>query len=180
MTKGGSSTPSGKKGSGGTTPNNSSSTPNTTSSAVLASIIGAVSSAPPEDPPDVVVPTRQVPAANTGVNSNSNKKSIPVEVVRSPTPTKNESPVNHMENSSSDSNSNSGPPNNNQQHNNGGGGNNATTGGKEKSVALTKRQKVELAWCERILDLLESHDDAWPFLQPVNTRQFPTYKKVIY
>jgi len=23
------------------------------------------------------------------------------------------------------------------------------------------------------------HEEAWPFLEPVNTRQFPTYKKVI-
>lgn len=23
------------------------------------------------------------------------------------------------------------------------------------------------------------HEDAWPFLLPVNTKQFPTYKKII-
>jgi len=26
---------------------------------------------------------------------------------------------------------------------------------------------------------LEASDDAWPFLFPVNTKQFPTYKKII-
>jgi len=30
-----------------------------------------------------------------------------------------------------------------------------------------------------ILDELEMHDEAWPFLLPVNTKQFPTYKKII-
>jgi hypothetical protein len=30
-----------------------------------------------------------------------------------------------------------------------------------------------------ILDQLEAHDEAWPFLLPVNTKQFPTYKKII-
>ena len=34
--------------------------------------------------------------------------------------------------------------------------------------------------CHRtILDQLESHEEAWPFLLPVNTKQFPTYKKII-
>ncbi len=26
---------------------------------------------------------------------------------------------------------------------------------------------------------MEQHEDAWPFLMPVNTKQFPTYRKVI-
>lgn len=30
-----------------------------------------------------------------------------------------------------------------------------------------------------ILDQLEAHEEAWPFLLPVNTKQFPTYKKII-
>lgn len=33
--------------------------------------------------------------------------------------------------------------------------------------------------CESILTEMESHDDAWPFKTPVNTKQFPTYKKII-
>ena len=34
-------------------------------------------------------------------------------------------------------------------------------------------------WNRTILDELEMHDEAWPFLLPVNTKQFPTYKKII-
>ena len=30
-----------------------------------------------------------------------------------------------------------------------------------------------------IIDELEVHDEAWPFLLPVNTKQFPTYRKII-
>lgn len=30
-----------------------------------------------------------------------------------------------------------------------------------------------------ILDQLEAHEEAWPFLVPVNTKQFPTYRKII-
>lgn len=33
--------------------------------------------------------------------------------------------------------------------------------------------------CESILSEMEAHDDAWPFKTPVNTKQFPTYKKII-
>lgn len=31
----------------------------------------------------------------------------------------------------------------------------------------------------QLLDEMEQHEDAWPFLSPVNTKQFPTYRKVI-
>ena len=37
----------------------------------------------------------------------------------------------------------------------------------------------ELAPCELLLNAIETHDDSWPFLSPVNTKQFPTYKKII-
>jgi hypothetical protein len=43
----------------------------------------------------------------------------------------------------------------------------------------SKKQIKELEWCDRILEELMGHEDAWPFLEPVNTRQFPTYRKVI-
>jgi hypothetical protein len=49
----------------------------------------------------------------------------------------------------------------------------------KKEKPPNKKQKSEISWCEKILDELSSHEDAWPFLEPVNTRQFPTYKKVI-
>ena len=42
-----------------------------------------------------------------------------------------------------------------------------------------KRLKRGLGVCRKILDELEAHSDSWPFLLPVNTKQFPTYKKVI-
>ncbi|CAG9766317.1 unnamed protein product [Ceutorhynchus assimilis] len=49
---------------------------------------------------------------------------------------------------------------------------------KDKEKAHKKLLK-ELAPCKAILEDLECHDDAWPFLLPVNTKQFPTYKKII-
>ncbi|KAK5647311.1 hypothetical protein RI129_002203 [Pyrocoelia pectoralis] len=42
---------------------------------------------------------------------------------------------------------------------------------------VSKKLIKELAPCKAILEDLECHDDAWPFLLPVNTKQFPTYKK---
>jgi len=33
--------------------------------------------------------------------------------------------------------------------------------------------------CDTLLSEMEKHDDSWPFLRPVNTKQFPTYKKII-
>ncbi|XP_076298128.1 bromodomain adjacent to zinc finger domain protein 2B isoform X17 [Lasioglossum baleicum] len=44
---------------------------------------------------------------------------------------------------------------------------------------LTKKQQRELAPCKALLEQLEQQDEAWPFLLPVNTKQFPTYKKII-
>ncbi|XP_018354744.1 PREDICTED: bromodomain adjacent to zinc finger domain protein 2B-like isoform X16 [Trachymyrmex septentrionalis] len=44
---------------------------------------------------------------------------------------------------------------------------------------LTKKQQRELAPCKILLEQLEQQDEAWPFLLPVNTKQFPTYKKII-
>ncbi|CAH0551752.1 unnamed protein product [Brassicogethes aeneus] len=48
-----------------------------------------------------------------------------------------------------------------------------------KKERATKKLQKELAPCKAILEDLECHDDAWPFLLPVNTKQFPTYKKII-
>ncbi|KAF5304691.1 hypothetical protein FQA39_LY09468 [Lamprigera yunnana] len=44
---------------------------------------------------------------------------------------------------------------------------------------VSKKLIKELAPCKAVLEDLECHDDAWPFLLPVNTKQFPTYKKII-
>ncbi|XP_030764884.1 bromodomain adjacent to zinc finger domain protein 2B-like isoform X3 [Sitophilus oryzae] len=54
----------------------------------------------------------------------------------------------------------------------------STCAKKEKEKANKKLMK-ELTPCRLILEDLECHDDAWPFLLPVNTKQFPTYKKII-
>ncbi len=37
----------------------------------------------------------------------------------------------------------------------------------------------ELSVCHTLLSELGGHDESWPFLNPVNTKQFPTYKKII-
>ncbi|XP_013395978.1 bromodomain adjacent to zinc finger domain protein 2B-like [Lingula anatina] len=50
-------------------------------------------------------------------------------------------------------------------------------------AAGEKRSKEENAMdltpCGIMLEELEDHEDGWPFLKPVNTRQFPQYRKVI-
>ena len=59
---------------------------------------------------------------------------------------------------------------------------NATGGGGSGSGSnrgLTKKQQRELAPCKLLLEQLEQQDESWPFLLPVNTKQFPTYKKII-
>ncbi|XP_073964782.1 bromodomain adjacent to zinc finger domain 2B toutatis isoform X3 [Choristoneura fumiferana] len=48
---------------------------------------------------------------------------------------------------------------------------------KEKNNA--KKQQKELQFCKGLLCEMECHEHAWPFLVPVNTKQFPQYKKVI-
>jgi len=40
-------------------------------------------------------------------------------------------------------------------------------------------KEKDLAPCNALLAELEACDDAWPFLYPVNMKQFPTYKKII-
>lgn len=34
-------------------------------------------------------------------------------------------------------------------------------------------------YLQTLIEEMESQDEAWPFLLPVNTKQFPTYKKII-
>ncbi|XP_071440826.1 bromodomain adjacent to zinc finger domain protein 2A-like isoform X2 [Hetaerina americana] len=52
-------------------------------------------------------------------------------------------------------------------------------GASSQSAGPTGAAARELAACGGLLSLLEAHDDAWPFLLPVNTKQFPTYRKII-
>jgi hypothetical protein len=48
-----------------------------------------------------------------------------------------------------------------------------------KKERKSKENRVDLRVCRIILDEMEKHEDSWPFLLPVNTKQFPTYKKII-
>ncbi|NXG79313.1 BAZ2B protein, partial [Baryphthengus martii] len=54
---------------------------------------------------------------------------------------------------------------------------------KQENVTAAKKPKrddsKDLALCSMILSELETHEDAWPFLLPVNLKLVPGYKKVI-
>lgn len=49
----------------------------------------------------------------------------------------------------------------------------------KKSKTSAKDDSKDLALCSAILSEMESHQDAWPFLLPVNLKLVPGYKKVI-
>uniref|UniRef100_A0A8C3U849 Bromodomain adjacent to zinc finger domain 2A n=1 Tax=Catharus ustulatus TaxID=91951 RepID=A0A8C3U849_CATUS len=49
---------------------------------------------------------------------------------------------------------------------------------RRRSSAL-RGQPSDLTFCEIILMEMESHEDAWPFLEPVNPRLVPGYRKII-
>ncbi|XP_075593967.1 bromodomain adjacent to zinc finger domain protein 2A isoform X2 [Balearica regulorum gibbericeps] len=49
---------------------------------------------------------------------------------------------------------------------------------KRRGVTL-RGQPSDLTFCEIILMEMESHEDAWPFLEPVNPRLVPGYRKII-
>ncbi|MEE6471589.1 hypothetical protein FKM82_009305 [Ascaphus truei] len=49
---------------------------------------------------------------------------------------------------------------------------------KRKRMA-TRSQSPDLTFCEIILMEMESHEEAWPFLEPVDPRLVPDYRKVI-
>ncbi|KAG8452491.1 hypothetical protein GDO86_004324 [Hymenochirus boettgeri] len=44
---------------------------------------------------------------------------------------------------------------------------------------VTRSQNTDLTFCEIILMEMESHEEAWPFLEPVNPRLVPGYRKII-
>lgn len=60
-----------------------------------------------------------------------------------------------------------------------------TSGKKEtrgrKPGPETKRRKLlkDLTICTTMISEMEAHEEAGPFMFPVNTKQFPTYKKII-
>ncbi len=43
----------------------------------------------------------------------------------------------------------------------------------------TKSSDKDLAPCHTLVAEMEACDDSWPFLFPVNAKQFPTYRKII-
>lgn len=51
--------------------------------------------------------------------------------------------------------------------------------GSERREKNKSQVLKDLAACRQILEELEQHKDAWPFLLPVNTKQFPSYRKFI-
>lgn len=50
---------------------------------------------------------------------------------------------------------------------------------KKERKAKENADASGLTACTVILSEMETHEDAWPFKTPVNTKQFPTYKKII-
>ncbi|XP_041988542.1 uncharacterized protein LOC121739961 isoform X4 [Aricia agestis] len=49
----------------------------------------------------------------------------------------------------------------------------------KKDKGCTKKMSKEMQFCKNLLCEMECHEHAWPFLVPVNTKQFPQYRKVI-
>ncbi|XP_047438201.1 bromodomain adjacent to zinc finger domain protein 2A [Mugil cephalus] len=52
-------------------------------------------------------------------------------------------------------------------------------GGGSKRRRMMTRNQPDLTFCEIILMEMESHADAWPFLEPVNPRLVPGYRRII-
>ncbi|KAF7664391.1 hypothetical protein LDENG_00178320 [Lucifuga dentata] len=52
-------------------------------------------------------------------------------------------------------------------------------GGGTKRRRMTTRNQPDLTFCEIILMEMEAHTDAWPFLEPVNPRLVPGYRRII-
>ena len=53
------------------------------------------------------------------------------------------------------------------------------TSAKKKGGGRAAKVDKDISICQTLLSELSGHEDAWPFLTPVNTKQFPTYKKII-
>ncbi|XP_055319617.1 bromodomain adjacent to zinc finger domain protein 2B isoform X4 [Sitodiplosis mosellana] len=49
----------------------------------------------------------------------------------------------------------------------------------KKDRSAAKKLIKELSSCKTMLEEMELHEESWPFLLPVNTKQFPTYRKII-
>ncbi|XP_051735367.1 LOW QUALITY PROTEIN: bromodomain adjacent to zinc finger domain protein 2A [Ctenopharyngodon idella] len=48
-----------------------------------------------------------------------------------------------------------------------------------KRRRMTTRNQPDLTYCEIILMEMEAHSDAWPFLEPVNPRLVPGYRRIV-
>ncbi|KAG7264912.1 hypothetical protein CRUP_012091 [Coryphaenoides rupestris] len=48
-----------------------------------------------------------------------------------------------------------------------------------KRRRMTTRNQPDLTYCEIILMEMEAHTDAWPFLEPVNPRLVPGYRRIV-
>ncbi|XP_050952187.1 bromodomain adjacent to zinc finger domain protein 2A isoform X2 [Labeo rohita] len=54
-----------------------------------------------------------------------------------------------------------------------------TTISPSKRRRMATRNQPDLTYCEIILMEMEAHSDAWPFLEPVNPRLVPGYRRII-
>ena len=54
-----------------------------------------------------------------------------------------------------------------------------TSSAKKKGGGRAAKVDRDLSICQTLLSELAGHEDSWAFLTPVNTKQFPTYKKII-
>ncbi|XP_014841967.1 PREDICTED: bromodomain adjacent to zinc finger domain protein 2A isoform X1 [Poecilia mexicana] len=63
----------------------------------------------------------------------------------------------------------------------GGGGSSSSSSSSSSSKRrrITTRNQPDLTFCEIILMEMEAHADAWPFLEPVNPRLVPGYRRII-
>ncbi|KAM3618818.1 uncharacterized protein V6R79_025157 [Siganus canaliculatus] len=52
-------------------------------------------------------------------------------------------------------------------------------GSATKRRRMTTRNQPDLTFCEIILMEMEAHADAWPFLEPVNPRLVPGYRRIV-
>ncbi|XP_069382190.1 bromodomain adjacent to zinc finger domain protein 2A [Paralichthys olivaceus] len=52
-------------------------------------------------------------------------------------------------------------------------------GGGTKRRRMTTRNQPDLTFCEIILMEMEAHAEAWPFLEPVNPRLVPGYRRIV-
>lgn len=54
----------------------------------------------------------------------------------------------------------------------------AAVAAQKKSMSKVAVEK-DLSPCHAVIEEMMTSDESWPFLYPVNTKQFPTYKKII-